>query len=563
MKLLFLLISVPACLSFRPKGVRPEMGTFYNPASDFKCLDGSNTIPFIQINDDYCDCEDGSDEPGTSACPRGRFYCENKGHRALILPSSRVGDSICDCCDGSDEWERVAAGGEGCPNTCEEEGREAREAREQAERVRQAGVSVRQGMVQEGGRLRGEKEGELTSLEGRKGELERVKEEKEKVKEEAEAPEKEALEFYRQLEEEEKRKREELEKAEEAAKAGDYFMELDTDGDGIVTVTELQARPGLDTDKNGEVSEEEAKFFLADSDQFTLETFVSSGYALLKPYLDLEAVPEEQPSMEEEEEEEDPSFGDDEDFVVPTEEVHVVDHPMATPAPDEVDIPDHPMNTPEPPAYDDDYDETDEDEDYDVNDHDDDDMDDIRDEIDSELPKIEEPKDESKYDSATQELINKAEEARKAFKDAEKELRDVEGKIKNLKDSLEKDYGVENEFMVLQGQCFDYTDNEYKYSMCPFDHCTQAGKHGGGSTRLGNWGEWGGPEGEGRYSVMKFVGGQQCWNGPARSTTVYLHCATENTLTSVSEPNRCEYEMHFTTPAVCGKQTPNSGHDEL
>ena len=93
----------------RPRGVRPELGSMYNPSSDFKCFDASNVIPFSQVNDDYCDCEvrrgkytesilspaffqDGSDEPGTSACTNGKFYCENSGHRAQLLLSSRVGD---------------------------------------------------------------------------------------------------------------------------------------------------------------------------------------------------------------------------------------------------------------------------------------------------------------------------------------------------------------------------------------------------------------------------------------------------------------------------------------
>lgn len=36
----------------------------YDPEQDFRCFDGSLTIPFAHVNDDYCDCMDGSDEPG-------------------------------------------------------------------------------------------------------------------------------------------------------------------------------------------------------------------------------------------------------------------------------------------------------------------------------------------------------------------------------------------------------------------------------------------------------------------------------------------------------------------
>ncbi|XP_073061074.1 uncharacterized protein [Primulina eburnea] len=53
-------------------------------------------------------------EGGTSACPAGKFYCRNAGSTPRFLFSSRVNDDICDCCDGSDEYDGTVI----CPNTC-------------------------------------------------------------------------------------------------------------------------------------------------------------------------------------------------------------------------------------------------------------------------------------------------------------------------------------------------------------------------------------------------------------------------------------------------------------
>lgn len=80
--------------------------------NEFKCLNSEQKIPFECVNDDYCDCEDGTDEPSTNACVNGTFYCEFQQHKKPKksmeslneVPSSQVNDGICDCCDGSDEW---------------------------------------------------------------------------------------------------------------------------------------------------------------------------------------------------------------------------------------------------------------------------------------------------------------------------------------------------------------------------------------------------------------------------------------------------------------------------
>jgi protein kinase C substrate 80K-H len=117
------------------------------------------------VNDDYCDCPDGSDEPGTAACAHlsplsphtlvdisvngpnisaalPGFYCKNKGHLPSYVPFTNVNDGVCDytlCCDGSEEWENL--GGVKCKDRCDEIGKEWR--KQEATRAKSASIAAK------------------------------------------------------------------------------------------------------------------------------------------------------------------------------------------------------------------------------------------------------------------------------------------------------------------------------------------------------------------------------------------------------------------------------------
>nr|XP_031833510.1 glucosidase 2 subunit beta [Nomia melanderi] len=494
------------------RGIPTAKNPLYSPDQDFQCLDGSLLIPFSRVNDDYCDCADGSDEPGTSACTNGSFYCENSGHKARYIPSTWVNDGICDCCDATDEY----GSGKECANNCNELGREARLEQQKTEELVREGNKIRTEMISKGKQLKNDYQSSLVKLRVDYSEAVLVKKEKEVLKNQAEERETAALEKYKSAEPEQPATEEgEEEKEIQESEIEDYFKMLDSDGSGTITIMELKTRVTFDKDRDGVVSDEEALYFLNNQEEVNLQEFMDSAWSYIKPFLMLEQGVFKPDDQKEEEGESHEQEGED----------HEQGEELWEQGKEEDD-----NSEGEEAAA-------------------------------GHQEKVEESG--IQYDEETQALIDEATTARENFQTAEKSVSDLQTAIRKLEEKLDRDYGADQEFAPLDGECFEYTDLEYIYTLCMFGRATQRSKSGGSDIILGHWNEWAGTDGQ-KYSKMKYDRGLTCWNGPARSTMVSLSCGKENKLISVTEPMRCEYLMEFSTPALCNPNLESSDtHDEL
>ncbi|KAM3863739.1 glucosidase 2 subunit beta [Diretmus argenteus] len=524
--LLLLGLGVSAVEVQRPRGVPLSKRQFYEENKPFTCLDGSRTIPFDRVNDDYCDCHDGSDEPGTAACPNGSFHCTNAGFRPAFIPSSRINDGICDCCDTTDEYNSGAA----CQNTCRDMGRKERESLQKMAEIAKEGFLLKQQLIHEAKRGQEEKQAKLAELQASKKGMEEKVEALRTVKETAEQPEKEAKEHHLKAWEDQK----ELVRVEkDKAKMAEAFLELDDDADGFVSVMELQSHAELDPDADGSLTETEVQALFGGLDKVDTVAFESVWSNIKEKYIS-EAQADSPAPVETPQEEVREPVSDNESEQYPEDDI---------------------------PEEEDEEEEEDED-------------DDDPDEEDDKIPpptRTQEKKEDDEgamppYDQDTQNLIDAAQKSRDEFDEAERALREVDDQIKSLEKEISFDFGPSAEFAYLYNQCYELPTSEYIYRLCPFNRVAQKPKYGGSETNLGTWGSWAGPEGN-VYSLMKYEHGTGCWQGPNRSTTIKLTCGKETIVTSTSEPSRCEYLMEFTTPAVC--QEPQSldstlhEHEEL
>lgn len=178
-----LFTSLPRQLLTRARAV----ATHYQSKSDFACITNPSVkLDPSRVNDNSCDCPDGSDEPGTAACahidplsppqplpgsPSGTtnatkalpgFWCANEGHIGAYVPFSYVNDGVCDydvCCDGSEEFGRVK-----CENRCAQIGKEYRALEEEKQKNMQNAQKKRDAMMAEASHLRRQAESKLADL---------------------------------------------------------------------------------------------------------------------------------------------------------------------------------------------------------------------------------------------------------------------------------------------------------------------------------------------------------------------------------------------------------------
>lgn len=143
--------------------------------------------------------------------------------------------------------------------------------------------------------------------------------------------------------------------------------------------------------------------------------------------------------------------------------------------------------------------------------------------------------------------------ARNKYQDAQNLVTNTQNQIDDAQSKLTRDWGKDWEFMKLDQTCFEFNDPEYIYEVCMFGEAWQKTPNGG-RTSLGRFASWNtdAPQGSSQYySKQVYANGAKCWNGPERSLHLDLKCGTKNEIYSMMEPEKCEYLMKMTTPAVC------------
>ncbi|OAA35842.1 glucosidase 2 subunit beta precursor [Beauveria brongniartii RCEF 3172] len=533
-----------------PRGVSPEFVSHYQAKDSFRCIANPNIeISLSRVNDNTCDCPDGSDEPGTAACAHidplspqqplpgsssgttkanhslPGFWCENKGHIGAYVPFVYVNDGICDydlCCDGTEEYASV--GGTKCDNRCAEIGKEYRRLAEIKEKKMNDAQTQRSKMISDSEALRKQTETHITELED---EIRKIL--AQKVVLDAK---------YKELQ---RKDRNRVVKSGSGGKLGVLL------GQAKSRVNELRETLTKVADERDKlrIKVNELDTVLRKLKEEYNPNFNDEGVkAAVKSFEDFAAREAEQP----------PAEGDDVSSVLAEDGEHSG------------------INWVEFESSDDDTD--------------------ILYSLDAYLPVslrefihnqkaairdwlVDNGLLAEKENTASESQATK--EAREAKETAERDLKSKEQELEKEKSELSNDYGPSQIFRSLKGQCIEIDAGEYTYELCWLDKTSQKSKKGHGNTNMGNFKRIdhevaddeerldGKSLGKGTRMVMRYEDGQACWNGPNRRTDVWLGCSDKEELWRVTEAEKCVYKMEVGTPAACDEQLGSKAHikDEL
>lgn len=573
------------------RGLDPALASKYVPSAQgtFKCLDGSLEIPFARVNDDYCDCPDGSDEPGTSACNNGSFYCANIGHTPARISSRKVNNGVCDpdCCDGSDEWDATKK----CPNRCEEVGKQHRLAAEKLEKQTRLGSMKRQELANQASAMRKTKGDELEQKEAQLKELTARYEDAERLKQELE--EKEQKQKEAENEQLETRKSKYLPGLIEYRKLLAFELHrMRAQRDSLVLLLR-----SVKQDHNPGFNDKAVLGAISEYNQF-LEHYPYIEAAALE-YADegSKARAEREAIMDK-----DSADQDDGSLEACNEAIGIFENERETLG-DDIELLHEALDKMRA-GYNKNYhdlavkavvvglDEYDLTRDADqkviekrANESDAAGLKLKADEVKALLGSGQQQEEEEittvKDNKDTQELAD----ARTKYWDLQNEKNTLNNDVSNLRELLnDKDLGPQDVYMPVKDQCVSMeVAGEYNYEVCLLDRVTQISIKDGTRTNLGSFSGFGMLENGGSdYAMHKYTNGAKCWNGPERSLTATFECAEEIKVLGVTEPEKCEYHAKMTGPFACPllaepsssslsskkekeevPETTTRGHDEL
>lgn len=168
-------------------------------------------------------------------------------------------------------------------------GKEERQREKELAELAKIGNQLRSDMATKGKALKDQHRARLIELRKHREEAEILKNERRQIKDEVESLERSALDVYREIQEREEREKRDLEQEENAKESESTFMKYDSNGNQLVEIEEMQTRIAFDKNRDGEVSVEEAKYFLDDHDAVDFETFKTLCWPKIKPYIMLDS----------------------------------------------------------------------------------------------------------------------------------------------------------------------------------------------------------------------------------------------------------------------------------